>query len=710
MARVGEDAAVYLGLRGDTNKRRMNGLPLMSDIIQGLPAVLIFSALVAVFLWLYAQHRTMRVRYWVIGWALMLTYFSAGIIPVSTRAAHAVIHAIQLATLPVAGLAFLISVSRLMDRPRARRVAIVLMSTPAVLYAVLLVGQSDSKPVYMLLAAWVLFGGAAWIMWQHRQVNLFVVCSTIMMVALGVAAVWKIQVGDHHRAFYCMLLACFALCAGAFVREYPRVTPGVLLSAGGFGAWAAIWGLASFAPSMMNQLPHDGNLLNVPKFFVAIGMLLTLLEDESLSARESMERANHLNYQMTRFADVTSQLLSGVDYRTFCGEVAQVITEVANFGRTCILLSGENGRLYVAGTAGISDELRANIEKQIEDRTPADIVEMCRQGQQVGSTSYRCSHEVAVRFGGAHTTEIYPENSNWQSGDEMVVLLRSSQGTTVGCISLDEPKDVERITPEEMSKIEMLANDLSVAMQSASLQRQAVQQEKLASVGQLVSGVAHELNNPLTAVMGYSELMQESDVEGKYQRELGTIRREALRMKQIIDNLLRFARQAKSHTKSASVQQVLQEAITLRDYDLNRSGVKVERKLQANLPAVLLDEAELKMVCVNVLSNAMDAMATSSEKSVTIYAQQIGGRVVLSFEDTGAGFSDVNRAFDPFFTTKGPGKGTGLGLSICYGIVKQHGGEIYARNVHPRGACVTIELPVAEKEVISSQESVVRSQ
>jgi two-component system, NtrC family, sensor kinase len=682
----------------------------MPNFVQGLPAVLLLAALVSVFLWLYAQNRTMRVRYWLIGWALMLVYFSAGIMPVSTKAGRDVVHAIQLSALPLAGLAFLISVSRLMDKPRLRRIAIVLMSTPAVIYAVMLVWQWDSKPVYMLLAAWVLFGGAAWIVWQHREANLFVVCSTTMLGVLGVAAIWKIYAGDEHRAFYCMLLACFALCAGAFVREYPRLTPGVLLSAGGFASWAAIWGLASFAPSVMNKLPHDGNLLNVPKLFVAIGMLLTLLENESLSARESTERANHLNRQMTRFADVTSQLLSGVDYRTFCGEVARVITEVANFGRACILLSGESGRLYVAGTAGITDELRVRIEKQIEDRTPADIVEMCRQGKLVGLTSYRCSRDVAVRFGGVSTAETSPASAHWNSGDEMVVLLRSSQGTTVGCISLDEPKEMDRITPDEMSKIEMLANDLSVAMQSASLQRQAVQQEKLASVGQLVSGVAHELNNPLTAVMGYSELMQESDVEGKYQRELGTIRREALRMKQIIDNLLRFARQAKSHTKSASVQQVLQEAITLRDYDLNRNGVKVERKLQANLPAVSLDEAELKMVCVNVLSNAMDAMVNASEKSVTIYAQQIGSRVVLSFEDTGAGFTDVNRAFDPFFTTKAPGKGTGLGLSICYGIVKQHGGEIYARNVHPRGACVTIELPVAEKEVISSQESVVRSQ
>jgi hypothetical protein len=232
----------------------------MPNFVQGLPAVLLLAALVSVFLWLYAQNRTMRVRYWLIGWALMLVYFSAGIMPVSTKAGRDVVHAIQLSALPLAGLAFLISVSRLMDKPRLRRIAIVLMSTPAVIYAVMLVWQWNSKPVYMLLAAWVLFGGAAWIVWQHREANLFVVCSTTMLGALGVAAIWKIYAGDEHRAFYCMLLACFALCAGAFVREYPRLTPGVLLSAGGFASWAAIWGLASFAPSVMNKLPHDGNL------------------------------------------------------------------------------------------------------------------------------------------------------------------------------------------------------------------------------------------------------------------------------------------------------------------------------------------------------------------------------------------------------------------------------------------------------------------
>src|SRR4051812_32675928 len=111
----------------------------MTNFLQGLSPVLLLCALVAVFLWLYAQNRTMRVRYWVIGWALMLVYFTAGIIPVSTTAAKAVIHALQLATLPTAGLAFLISVSRLMDRPGLRRTAIILMASPAVIYAVLLV-------------------------------------------------------------------------------------------------------------------------------------------------------------------------------------------------------------------------------------------------------------------------------------------------------------------------------------------------------------------------------------------------------------------------------------------------------------------------------------------------------------------------------------------------------------------------------------------
>jgi two-component system NtrC family sensor kinase len=173
------------------------------------------------------------------------------------------------------------------------------------------------------------------------------------------------------------------------------------------------------------------------------------------------------------------------------------------------------------------------------------------------------------------------------------------------------------------------------------------------------------------------------------------MRREAQRMKVIIDNLLRFARQSRMETTTARIDQVVQEAITLREYDINRAGVKIEKRVEDGLPAVACDEAQLKTVVVHLINNSIDAMKETVEKSLQIDARRVGDRVLISFLDNGPGFPDVTRVFDPFFTTKGVGRGTGLGLSICYGIVKQHGGEIYAQNMPPTGACVSMELRIA---------------
>ncbi|HYE25377.1 MAG TPA: ATP-binding protein, partial [Clostridia bacterium] len=125
--------------------------------------------------------------------------------------------------------------------------------------------------------------------------------------------------------------------------------------------------------------------------------------------------------------------------------------------------------------------------------------------------------------------------------------------------------------------------------------------------------------------------------------------------------------------------------------------------LPQELPPVQMDEAQLKTVLMNLISNAADAMQASEKKRLSIYARRTGDRVLVSMVDTGKGFDDVTRAFDPFFSTKGFGRGTGLGLSVCYGIVKQHGGDIYAQNVSPAGACVTMELAVAPATVSAHQ-------
>jgi two-component system NtrC family sensor kinase len=177
-------------------------------------------------------------------------------------------------------------------------------------------------------------------------------------------------------------------------------------------------------------------------------------------------------------------------------------------------------------------------------------------------------------------------------------------------------------------------------------------------------------------------------------------------MRNIIENLLRFARQSKSETQSANLTQAIDEAMALRNYECTKRGIEVSCDLGGELPPVNIDESQLKTVIVNLLNNAFDAVQETDEKKVSVYTRRVADKVLLSVIDSGMGFPDLTRAFDPFFSTKGVGRGSGLGLSICYGIVKQHGGEIYAQNVHPKGACVTVELKFAPEGAATSPSDV----
>jgi two-component system NtrC family sensor kinase len=246
-----------------------------------------------------------------------------------------------------------------------------------------------------------------------------------------------------------------------------------------------------------------------------------------------------------------------------------------------------------------------------------------------------------------------------------------------------------------MVKLEVLASDLAVTIENTRLHHQLVRAEKLAALGQLVAGVAHELNNPLTGILGYSELLVEEVQEEKLSKRLQKLRHEAQRMKRIVDGLLRFARQNNPATRAADLEAALHDVVQLREYHLRKLAITVDVQLDPHLPKIAIGEDELKQVLLNILNNSMDAVEESAQRSILIQASQHDDRVVIQFQDSGPGFTELNRAFDPFFTTKPVGKGTGLGLSICYGIAQECGGEIILANKQPYGASVTLELPVA---------------
>jgi len=227
------------------------------------------------------------------------------------------------------------------------------------------------------------------------------------------------------------------------------------------------------------------------------------------------------------------------------------------------------------------------------------------------------------------------------------------------------------------------------------LQAQMVQTEKLVSLGQLAAGAAHEINNPLTAILGYSDLLaDDATLPEKTRGVAAKIRDQARRTKTLVGNLLSFARQVPAERTLLDLNTVVNNAVQLRALDLKHSGAKIEMKLESVLPGVRGDGNQLMQVFFNIINNAVDAMDShSGGGTLTIKTMRDRANVVISFSDSGPGIKEPHRVFDPFYTTKPIGKGTGLGLSICFGIVQEHGGKILCYNGQEGGAVFRVELP-----------------
>jgi len=332
------------------------------------------------------------------------------------------------------------------------------------------------------------------------------------------------------------------------------------------------------------------------------------------------------------------------------------------------------------------------LRDQTESWTLDHIKTLCSQSQLIGKNSYLLPPSEAIPLPQQRNS-----NTHWKNRQELLIPLCSAGGAYLGCIRLAAPRNANTIDALELSRIEMLAADLAVAVELKALHTQLVWSEKLAALGQLLAGVAHELNNPLTVIMGYSELISDA-VAGPHTRDqLSKLVSEARRMKRITDNLLRFSRQSTRDKHAVQLSPVLQEVLALREYYTRTRNVRVELDVAPDFPLLAVNEDEIKQILLNLFNNSSDALeGMEGTKQISIRAYQRGPRAVIEVEDSGPGFDNLNRALDPFYTTKPVGKGTGLGLSVCYGIVKERGGDLKIENVKPRGARVTIELPVAD--------------
>jgi signal transduction histidine kinase len=659
-----------------------------------LPTILVLAVLVAIFVALGPHVRSRRLKLWTAAWVLVFIHFFVGLFEPADGNLTPGIFMIDEGCLALAGLFFVASLTIFLEDTKLTFGLLLLAGVPAMAYTAGLAYERDWPLLYISCLA-VMFYGIPIFVTLFRKLTKEALGWMPICIVAGTISIFSAWQHDRVFGFVALLTVSFVLPSFLYWRRYRRWSPGVITGAGGFLLWGLVFPAGILLDTKWPTLHINPELWNTPKFFVAFGMILTLLEDKSAYLKFARERERRLNRQLQKFAEITSRLLSGAEVNSLCHEIAHAITETSTFRRVTIILSNDGHNLFAAGHAGFDAEAVRQMEHRCAHVWKLDqLAEICRAGTMLGPNSFLLRPGHVDKFSAVPSAQQYETSRYWENGCAVLVPLRSGRGTFAGCVGMDDPSDVTCVNAEEMSQIELLAGDLAVTIDNAALQRQLVRSEKLAAIGQLVAGVAHELNNPLTSIVGYSELLTDEIREGATRQKLEKMIREAQRMKRIIQNLLRFARQNSLEKKSANLEALLQEVLALQEYHLRQHNLDVRVEIEPDLPHVALDEDQFKQILFNLFNNSIDALQGMRRKRISIAASRRDDRVILCFDDNGPGFDDMNRVFDPFYTTKAIGKGTGLGLSICYGIVKEHGGEIHAMNLEPHGARIVLELPL----------------
>ena len=325
-----------------------------------------------------------------------------------------------------------------------------------------------------------------------------------------------------------------------------------------------------------------------------------------------------------------------------------------------------------------------------------ELVGIMTFGPRIGGRSYERS-DIRLFSQVARQTAISVYNVLYY--DAIVAAQRQLK-------SLNE--ELERRVRERTQRLEERTRELTAANKELrEAQQQIIQSEKLASIGRLAAGVAHEINNPVGVILGFAQLLQRyippDDISTQ---PLATIEQESIRCKQIVQNLLDFARVGELRLLEVDLHQTLEATCQLLEYQLSRGKVQLVKNYATDLPPVTADPQQLQQVFVNVMRNAYQAMPQGGRLEIRTWAE--GNKVTVAFSDEGGGIplEHVGRIFDPFFTTKEPGEGTGLGLSVSYGIVQRHGGSIDVESKESKGTTFTIRLPVSQDVEATTAEAV----
>lgn len=671
-----------------------------------IPAILLIAALLLAFSYLHSRFRSVRTLLWLL--ALSCAEFQSllqwmvghWLIPASGHVPPAVIWLTvgSESAFMLSSAFFLASLSPVSFKVgKIEMLYVVPYTIPILIYSVLYYGVTlpTGRPflwVYGFLAFWA---AAVAVLWgfQKGRAPLWV-AALVIGFATAIGIVFFIQRDVHlpllvveaGNMFMTTLLVCEA---------FPRLSPGVFLTSSGF----VLAAIPPFFQLVNPFVPFDSatvvlaRMVILGKIIVAMGLILLVLEEEVDKNEDARRRERRVRLELEAYARPALTARSLEEFDRGSSRLCYMIVENSCFHTAGLLVRSASNSFTLAGFAGM-DGATAGALDALAQRLPATSLENCSDALVPQSSS------------------INLDLTPWLApGDDLerlnithlgAVPLRGPDHSIEGAILLSNPAvPVETLHAEELMPLEVFAGRLQAARAQALMLGKLIDSERFAGVGQLANNVAQQLNNPLTVILGYSALLEESVPSVSDKRAAEAITQESRQMKSILDRLSRFSRVSSERYNAFFLSDLITDVEQMHRTDFLRNSIEFRLSIEPDMPQIFGNAHELRQALLHVTQYSIDAVmrvGPNQERSIRIEATSSAsedGRVHVLVAHSGQGFPHPDRAFDSLSSGFGGTDSPSIGLSLCAAIVREHRGHISAINYSSTGAGILLDLPVS---------------
>ncbi len=677
------------------------------------PALALSALLLPAFGYLYLRFRDTRTLLWFLGFVFALVSMTLRYIHWPWSFApenHSWMIAAGQTAMLISSALFLASLSPMRLRIGRLRVLYVIPYTiPLVIASILLYGVFNGTwpagRLFLVFPALGLLSLLVALFWGAVHWRLPAWLGVSYSAIMGGLALWVCFIAGPSWALIYAECANLLMTALLVAFVFPRFTPGVVLSVIGFTAWS----LADLQllPAVSHNPTLNLKLIQVivmGKVVAALGMILVALEDELDLNKAAQERERRARRELEAYTNLILARRRVEDFDRQASEICETVVEHSRFAHAALLLGNTAGRFRLAGSAGL-DEATVAALGELAARIPAlgflapgsappavdqsqtlslDLTPWLQPGDDL--KHLRFTSALAVPMVGRSTTD----------GALLLAGMRSTR---------DDSRILSRdpLRADDLLPIEMLTARLQATRSQTMLFEKLIDSEKFAGLGQLAANVTHQLNNPLTVILGYASLMDDTLSRDAHERKgVDSILSEARRMRSTLDSLSRVSRSQSDHLTAVSVSELLADMEQLYRSDFLGRSIEFRLRVPPVLPRVLCSAQQLRQAVLHCLQYSIAAVenqdpASNPEgpKTIRLEATSEGRTVQILVAHSGPGFLNPDRAFDPFTPAQPAGETAGLGLSLCASILRDHNGRASAVNLEPRGAAIILELRAA---------------